>query len=101
MPQLYVNYLGVINENVSNEQTVVKKYIAKVTSVQLSQWFQYSREKKGGRHPFKVLDSSTIKIHERVQRGKNESGFVLQDKAKIDDMKNTLLKVHKTAKKYI
>jgi len=99
MPQLYVKYLGTINENVSNEQTVVKKYIAKVTSAELSQWFQYSREKKGGRHPFKVLDSSTIKIHERVQRGKNESGFVLQDKAKIDDIKNTLLKVHKTSKK--
>lgn len=99
MPKLNVNYLGTINNNVSDEKAVVQKYIAKITIAELSQWFQYSREKKGGRHPFKVLDTSIIQIHERVQRGKNESGFVLQDKVKIDDISNTLLKTHKEAKK--
>ena len=99
MPRLDVTYLGTINKDISETKSVVQKYIAKITVEQLSQWFQYSRDKKGGRHPFKVSDASVIKIHERVQRGKNEYGFVLQDKTKIDDICSTLLKTHKEAKK--
>jgi len=99
MPRLDVTYLGTINKDISETKSVVQKYIAKITVEQLSQWFQYSRDKKGGRHPFKVSDASIIKIHERVQRGKNEYGFVLQDKTKIDDICSTLLKTHKEAKK--
>jgi len=98
MPRLDVTYLGTINRDISETKSVVQKYIAKVTIAELSQWFQYRRDKKGGRHPFKVSDTSTIQIHERVQRGK-ENGFVLQDKTKIDDICNTLLKINKKAQK--
>ena len=99
MPKLDVSYLGTINENIYENSSVVKKYIAKVTIAELSQWFQFSREKKGGRHPFKVLDTSIIQIHEIVQRGRNDYGFVLQDKAKIDDICRTLLKTDKESNK--
>ncbi|MGV6830564.1 MAG: hypothetical protein ACWA5P_03255 [bacterium] len=99
MPSIIAKYLGTINENIEENKTVVQKYIAKITIDELSQWFQYTREKKGGRHPFKVSDTSIIQIHERVQRGKNDYGFVLQDKAKIDDISKSLLKINTEAKK--
>ncbi|MEV9530380.1 DNA sulfur modification protein DndB [Aliarcobacter butzleri] len=99
MPTISAKFLGLINENAKDSSPVVMKRIIKVKASELAQWFQYSREKKGGRNPFKVLDSSIIQIHERVQRGKNESGFVLQEKTKIDDIKENLLGIHKTDKK--
>lgn len=99
MPTITAKFLGLINDNARENSPVVMKRIIKVKASELAQWFQYSREKKGGRNPFKVLDSSIIQIHERVQRGKNESGFVLQEKTKIDDIKENLLGIHKTDKK--
>lgn len=99
MPSIRVKYLGTVNKDIQSNQTVVEKHVVKVKAHELSQWFQYSREKKGGRHPFKISDSSIIKIHEKVQRGKNNFGFVLQEKNKVDDIKDVLLGIHKTDKK--
>lgn len=100
MPTITPKYLGSINDNMHNNNSpVVMKRVIKVKISELAQWFQYSREKQGGRNPFKVSDSSLIQIHERIQRGKNESGFVLQEKNKIDEIKEILLGIHKTNKK--
>lgn len=99
MPNINAQYLGSVNENVEDTKTVVMKRIIKIKISELAQWFQFTREKKGGRHPFKIVESSIIQIHERIQRGKNESGFVLQEKNKIDDIKESLLGIHKTDNK--
>ncbi len=99
MPSITAKYLGTVNPNMDSTKSVVEKNIIRVKASELSQWFQYNREKKGGRHPFKLSDSSIIQIHERVQRGKNESGFVLQEKNKVDEIRDTLLGIHKTDKK--
>jgi len=99
MPSITAKYLGTVNPNMDSTKSVVEKNIIRVKASELSQWFLYNREKKGGRHPFKLSESSTIQIHERVQRGKNESGFVLQEKNKVDEIRDTLLGIHKTDKK--
>lgn len=101
MSTIKAKYLGTINEKIDKSKTVVEKHIISVKASDLSQWFQYIRDKKGGRHPFKLSDSSIIKIHERVQRGINESGFVLQEKSKIDDIKDTLLGLNAGQKVYL
>lgn len=101
MATIRVTYLGTLNENIENNKTVVEKHIISVKVSELSQWFQYTRDRKGGRNPFKLLDSSIIKIHERVQRGKNEAGFLLQEKNKIDDIRDTLLGINHGQKVYL
>lgn len=99
MPSIRVKYLGSVNENIDSSKTIVEKHLVSVSASELSLWFQYTRDKKGGRHPFKLQDSSVIKIHERIQRGKNEAGFVLQEKSKVDNIKDTLLGLSDDCKK--
>lgn len=99
MPKITLPLLDIINNHLDQNSTVVKKYIVKVTASELASWFQYEKNNKVGRHPFKVTSQSSIQISERIQRGKNENGYSLQEKSKVDDIKNTLLGIHETNKK--
>jgi hypothetical protein len=99
MATIRVKLLGILNEEIDGNKTLVQKYVACFKANELSQWFQHIREKKGGRTPFKLLDSSIIKTHERVQRGINQAGYVLQEKSKVDDIKDGLLGISKTSNK--
>lgn len=46
MPSITAKYLGTVNPNMDSTKSVVEKNIIKVKASELSQWFQYNREKK-------------------------------------------------------
>ncbi len=89
MATITVDLLSELNKD-RDEKTLAKKYIIKITASQLSQYLKIEKD-SSKIYPYKIKSDSIIKIHSDIQRGKDRDGFYLQEKRKVDDIKNTLL----------
>ena len=89
MATITVDLLSELNKELDNK-SLVKKYIIKVTASQLSQYLKIEKD-ISKIYPYKIKSDSVIKIHADIQRGVDIDGYYLQEKRKVDDIKNTLL----------
>jgi hypothetical protein len=92
MATITVDLLNELNKDL-DDKTLVKKYIIKVTASQLSQYLKIAKD-PSKLYPYKIKSDSIIKIHSDIQRGTDRDGFYLQEKRKVDDIKNTLLGIN-------
>ena len=83
--------LGVINAKAAPGAVLQRKYILRVTSEQLGQWLQFDRKSRAKSSPFRISPHSLIRIDEDIQRGRDASGFLLQNVTKIMEIATTLL----------
>lgn len=89
--RIEVELLGIINENGKPGSALHRKYVLKVTAEQLATWLLFDRKGKAKSAPFRILEFSTIKIDQDIQRGRDAEGYLLQNPAKVMDIANTLL----------
>jgi hypothetical protein len=89
--RIETDLLGIVNENVQPNSVLQRKYILRVTAEQLAQWLQFDRKSKAKSSPFRISSHSIIKIDEDIQRGRDASGFLLQNPKKIMEIASTLL----------
>jgi hypothetical protein len=89
--RIEVELLGIINEHGKPGSALHRKYVLKVTAEQLATWLLFDRKGKAKSAPFKILEFSTIKIDQDIQRGRDAEGFLLQNPAKVMDIAKTLL----------
>lgn len=89
MTSITVDLLSELNKDL-DDKTLVKKYIIKIKASQLSQYLKIEKD-TSKLYPYKIKSDSVIKIHSDIQRGEDRDGFYLQEKRKVDDIKNTLL----------
>lgn len=97
MTSITVDLLSELNKDL-NDKTLVKKYIIKIKASQLSQYLKIEKD-ISKLYPYKIKSDSVIKIHSDIQRGEDKDGFYLQEKRKVDDIKNTLLGKNKDSSK--
>jgi len=97
MAKITVDLLSDLNKDF-DDKTLVKKYIIKITAYQLSQYLKIEKD-TSKLHPYKIKSDSIVKIHSDIQRGKDRDGFYLQEKRKVDDIKNTLLGINQDSSK--
>ena len=91
MMRIETELLGIINATSTSASQLQRKFLLKVTAEQLSQWLQCERRGAGKNAPFKISNHSTIRIDESIQRGRDNSGFLLQNPKKVMEIANTLL----------
>jgi len=89
MATITVDLLSELNKDQDNK-SLVKKYIIKVTASQLSQYLKIEKD-PSKIYPYRIKSDSIIKIHADIQRGVDIDGYYLQEKRKVEDIKNALL----------
>ncbi len=89
--RIETDLLGVVNEHAHTNSVLQKKYMLRVTAEQLAQWLQFDRKSKAKSSPFRISSHSIIRIDEDIQRGRDASGFLLQNPKKIMEIASTLL----------
>jgi hypothetical protein len=99
--ELELRLLGKVNEKIKGDgqATLAFKYVACVTARQIATYLRYAKNSNRARKktPYKLDTLSTIKIDEKAQRGMTDDGHLLQDEAKVMEIRDTLLGQSKEA----
>jgi hypothetical protein len=89
--QLVLKLLGDLNTKAPASAPVRRKYVVRVTAEEIARHLQYERKAKKKADPFRIRETSLIKIDKEIQRGMDASGFLSQQPAKIAEMVAILL----------
>jgi hypothetical protein len=88
--EITVRLLGELNETPGGGwRSLVPKKIVAVTAEQIATWFRY--DSLAGKNPYHVRPDSLIQIDADVQRGLDDRGRVLQEAAKVREIRDLLL----------
>ena len=85
---------------VSDNPSISRKFIVKIPASKLGELLQYekSTDRDNRNHPYKITPTSTLKIHNVIQRGLTMDGRCLQEEKKVKEIKDILLgKPHQMA----
>lgn len=89
--QLVLKLLGELNANFPQTAPVRRKYVVRVTAEEIARHLQYERRGKRKGDPYKIRDTSLIRIDKNIQRGMDGAGYLAQQPTKVAEMVSILL----------